>query len=370
MLYINQELLNTRNKDKNYKHADLVEDYHKVLKKTMEYYGKHIVIETRQRPHPDEKTGFPIYPGTKGLLLRTTIVEESNVSEWIYSDVILKKKDDELALPSPNMLIQKGSYAIDITRNPDLVYYVFKCRKVGLTEAEGKKFHIQDNTASSIVRADKRRLESKVAYLIYDGISEPNLKTLAKSFGIANVDTQHIDVVREALLAKVESEEAAKKNGSPNHRGYEEFIESSEVKLNDKIAAMCVDVEESNNLVYDAEQRSWMIDYQDGGTPFRLKELGGAEFGDPMGALVRYLIDNEDALRKVESILHSPTDRPTGYMKPSFTLTVEDVQAEYKVPKLKKWIKELSPETLTPQTMKGSEAKEILFGLLTAEAPG
>jgi len=241
---------------------------------------------------------------------------------------------------------------------------------VGKTEAEGKKFHIQDNTASSIVRADKRRLESKVAYLIYDGISEPNLKTLAKSFGIANVDTQHIDVVREALLAKVESEEAAKKNGSPNYRGYEEFIESSEVKLNDKIAAMCVDVEESNNLVYDAEQRSWMIDYQDGGTPFRLKELGGAEFGDPMGALVRYLIDNEDALRKVESILHSPTDRPTGYMKPSFTLTVEDVQAEYKVPKLKKWIKELSPETLTPQTMKGSEAKEILFGLLTAEAPG
>jgi len=126
MLYINQELLNTRNKDENYKHADLVKDYHKVLKDARDYYGKYIIIETRQRPHPDEKTGFPIYPGTKGLLRRTTIVEEDSVSEWIYSDVTLKKKDDELVLPSPNLLIQKGSYTIDLTRNPDLAYYVFK----------------------------------------------------------------------------------------------------------------------------------------------------------------------------------------------------------------------------------------------------
>lgn len=372
MLYINGERLNTKSKDKDYEHHDLVLDYHKTIREAKEYYGQYLVLETRQRPHPDAKTGYPIYPGTKGLLLRTTIITDDNISEWIYSQNTLGKKDgtDDLKLEVPNLLIEKGQYPIEIERNPDLIYYVLKCGKVGRTESENKKFHIRDDAERSKVNVSQRRLESKVGYMIYTAISDPNLKTLAKSFGIHDVDSKHIDVVREELYNKVERDEKAKKTGSTDRRGYEEFLESADVRVNDKVAALCVDAEEKGFLVYDVEQRSWMLNYKDGNMPYRLKELSGGEFGDPIGSLVSYLLSSPDALRKVENVLNRQNIKIIPEDEIKETVTIEQVQKEGNVQRLKKWIKTLEPSIKTPNTMKADDAKEILYQLLAAAAVG
>lgn len=372
MLYINGKRFNTKSTDSNYEHQALVDEYKKVIREAKDYYGQYLVIETKLRPHPDEKTGYPVYPGTKGLLLRTTIINDDNVEEWIYSENTLGKKEgsDELDVKVPNLLIEKGQFNIDITRNPDLVFYVLKCGKVGRTEAEGKKFHFRDEAAKSQSNAETRRIQHKVGYMIYTAISEPNLKTLAKSWGIRDVDLKHIDTVREELYQKVEQQEKAKQTGGVVQRGYKEFLESADVKANDKVAALCVDAEEKGFLHYDAEERSWMIDYKDGRSLYRIKELSGGEFGDPLGALVDFLLASPDSLHKVEMVLNKPHLHARPPIPEGTDITMEMVQKETNVPKLKKMIKMIDPDIDTPRDMNGDDAKEVLFRLLAASAVG
>jgi hypothetical protein len=239
MLYLNGQRFNTKSNDPNYEHAGLVKEYREILADATERYGKYMVVETRQRPYVDKNTNYMVYPGTRGLLLRTTRVDDDgNTEEWIYSESSLGKKDgsDELDITMPNLLIEKAQYPIEIKRNPDLVFYCIKSGKVGRTEAEGKKFHIKDDVAKSHANVAQRRIESKVSYMIYTALEEKNLLILAKSWGIAGVGTKHPDEVRELLHMKVESGEKAKKNGAAGHRGYQEFLESADVKANDRVS--------------------------------------------------------------------------------------------------------------------------------------
>lgn len=371
MLYLNGVRFNTKNNDPNYEHAALVKEFHDTIKESQKKYGQYMVLETRHRPHPDEKTGVIIFPGTKGLLLRTVRQDDNgNTEEWIYSENILGKKDnsDELDLKTPNLLIEKSSYIIDLTRNPDLAYYVLKSGRVGRTEAEGKKFHIRDDAAKGQANAEERRIESKVGYMIYTAITEANLKTLAKSWGISNVNMKHIDIVREELYNKVQQAEKEKRAGSANRRGYKEFLESSDVKVNDKVAALCVDAEEKGFLVYDVENRSWMINYQDSNLPYRLKELAGGEFGDPLGSLVNFLIYAPEELRRLETVLNrthitNPKDTTN-----TADITFDMVQQETNALKLKKWLRQLDPQVDIPKTHTGDQTKEMLFAVLAAHA--
>ena len=366
MLYLNGKLFNTKNTDPDYEHAKLVKEYHDTIKEVKERYGKTIVLETRQRPHPDKITGFSVFPGTKGLLKRTTLIDDGgNAQEWIWSPTTLKKVDGEIILTDPNLLIHKGSYPVDVEKTPDLVYYFLKSRKVGKTEEEGKKYHLQDNVAKTKISASKRKKESEVTYKIYTAITEPNLRTLAKSWGISMVDTKHIDVVREELYLKVEFDEKAKKTGTPGHRGYDEFLESADVKFDDKVGALVRDAEEKGFVQYDVEGRKWVIDYKDGGSLYPLKELGGNEFGDPLRALTDFLTSTPDALKKVENIMNRPLARPEDYDTPAFPLTLEQIQDTKSVLTLKKYIKDYTDQE-TSKTMKAAEAREILFQALAA----
>ena len=376
MLYLNGELLNTKSNKPDYDHQPLVEEYREWIKEAVNYYGPHLVVETRHRPYPDAKTGQPRFPGTRGLLLRTTLVDDDgNIEEWIYSPSTLRKVDGELQLEDPNLLIQKASFTVDITRNPDLVYYMMKCRKVGKTEDEGKKFHFRDIVARSLKNADKIRLESKVAYMIFTSIPERNLKTLAKSWGVPQVDVKHLDVVRDELLTRVEAGQKAKLAGSEGSRGYEEFIEASEVRFNDRVAALCSDAEEQGFLVYQAEERKWVIDYQDKGVPYILKELRGGEFGDPLGALVQFLVEEPDFLKKVENSMNRPLERPEGYEAPEEPkkevpeLEFATVMSTNNVMALKKMVKQHCPDAEVTKTMKAVDLKDILKAAIEQREP-
>lgn len=373
MLYLNGERLNTKSTDAKYDHQPLVEEYRKKVAEALEYYGPHLIVETRHRPHPDPKTGQPRFPGTRGLLLRTTRVDkDGNIEEWIYSDSTLKKVDGELKLEVPGLLVEKGAFTIEIKRNPDLVYYLMKCGKVGKTEDEGKKFHFRDITARSLKNADKIRLESKVAYMIFTSIPENNIRTLAKSWGVPQVNIKHIDVVRDELLTRVETGQNAKLAGGKGHRGYDEFIESAEVRFNDRVAALCTDAEEKGFLIYQTDERRWVIDYKDGGTPYTVKEMGGSEAGDPLGSLVQFLVDEPDALKRLENTMNLPLDRPDDYAKPELPepeLSFAEFMSTNNVMKLRKMVKTHCPDAKVENTMKADDLKEILKAAVLAKEP-
>lgn len=380
MLYLNGKFVNTKNTDSDYEFSKEVAEYHKAIKEARAYYGDFLVVRTRQQPKPDELTGFPIYPSTRGLLLRTTMVEDDSVQEWLYSPVVIKagvNGDLDLSKWEPNLLIQKGAHPIDMKRNPDLAFYVLKTHYVGTTDVEGKKFHLEDTKDASIRNVESRRKESRIAYLIYNGIDINNLKTIAKAWGISSVDAKIPEVIMTELHDKVKQGEAMKtSNPGSGHRGYDEFIESSQIKYHDKVAALCKDAEEAGKLVFDVHERKWVIDYQDGGIPYVIKELAGDEFGDPMASLITFLLQEKDYLDKIQRVMDRPLERPDGYEVPegekpdpsdiTKDLTMDQIQSTTNVMTLRKMVRTYCPDVEVPNTMKAEEAKQILMSRLVA----
>jgi hypothetical protein len=384
MLYVNQKLISTSNVNPDYEFAHIVKDYHKSIKEIKDYYGDFIVLETKIRPRSDTKTGLPRFPGARGLLLisnvnMTNSEGDSSTLELRYSPVILKVEEGNLVHENPNLLIHKGSYSIDIKRFPDLAYYIWRCGKVGHTPAEGKKFHLYDIKATNQQTASKRRAEGAVLNLIYSSLPEGDLRILAKSWGVDGVDGMDSESVREMLFQKLQDGEDNKRT-NPKSRGFKEFISSSQVKEIDKLTAMCKDAETSGKLKYRTEDRTWVIDYKDGGNPYTLKELAGEEFGDPLGSLVSYLATNAEALRKVRNVMglsvpprqEAPVvekapppkeeSEPVIPRMDAPLYTVEQVLQESNTPRLKKMLKEVDPDIgVLPRTLKGEDVKKMLL---------
>jgi len=375
MLYINDELVSMSNKNANYVYADIVKNYHKTIKEAQDYYGDFLNIETSIRPRQDEKTRALRYPGPRGLLLSGTIRRDLGNGERVtdqirYSPVILKRDDKTGALVhnDPNLLIHKGVYSFKIQDNPDLAFYVLKCGKVGLTPAEGKKFHIYDSKEINKATHQSRKLQGQVLNLIYSSLPENKLRTLAKSFGVNDVNTSDIESVRNELFAKLgEAEELKKVKPDSNARGFLEFVESAEVKLHDQITALCVDARENESLIYNNDERRWEIDYKDGGNPYILKELSGNEYGDPMGSLVSYLISEPNVLRKLEGVMGLAAKEEVPVEKDMLNITPEMILKEHKVPVLKKWLKEVDPDAVIKKDSKLQYLKEQLLAKIPIE---
>lgn len=379
MLYVNGKLISTGNVNPEYEFAEQVKDYHKSLKEIKDYHGDVLIVETKVRPRID-KSGALRNPGARGLLLisninRTNSDNSVSSEELRYSPVVLKEDNGNLIHESPNLLIQRASYTIDVKRLPDLAYYVWRSGKVGRTPAEGKKFHLYDIKATNKQTASKRRAEGAVLNLIYSSLPEDKLRILAKSWGIDGVDGTDIETVRELLFDKVQIGEGQKKR-NPKARGFKEFAASSEVKAVDKLTAMCKDAETAGKLKYSTEDRIWTIDYKDGGQPYTLKELAGDEFGDPLGALVNFLSINEGALRKVHNVMGLTSvpkiDSPKGKEEVVIPrmdaplYTPEQILQEGSIMKLKKMLREVDPDCgPLPRTMTSEEARRKLLEKVT-----
>ena len=382
MLYLDGELVNTRlNKDgkaANPKFEKQAQEYKEVLTHINDYFGDTLVVETRTKPHPDPITGYPVYPGTRGILLQTTIATDDGMEEWVYSPNILKKEDDVLKMEKPNLLIQKGSYSIDVKRNPDLAFYLFKCNKVGKNEFENKKYHFVDLQASTDHKAEQNRTLGKVMNMIYTSIPEDRLRTMAKSWGVPGVNIKDISNVREELYQIVlAGEEAKEAQPGVDRRGYKEFINSSDVKMYDQIAALCSDAEERGKLVFDIDRRSWTLEYGDGSSPSILKELAGDEFGRPMDALVDFLLAEREELRRVENLMGTDpmqlpskeldvkTETETAEGVPD-NLSVDLIENTKKRPDLMRLVKEHCSEYKIQNTDTNETLRSALFRKVAA----
>ena len=187
--------------------------------------------------------------------------------------------------------------------------------------------------------AELRRKEGKMVNLIYSATPEGNLRTLAKSWGVSNVNDRNLDIVRSELEAKVLANEAAKEKGG-NFRGIDEFINSSEVNFYDQVAALVRDADEKRVLRYAAAERRWVIDYKDGHTPYILKEMSTGEFQNPTEALVTFLVAENEKLIQLERAMGIAPKRK----EETGELTIEEVQQATNYMQLRKMAKEHIPE--------------------------
>jgi hypothetical protein len=371
MLYINGELLNTRNKSPEYKYRDFVTAYHKTIGDLKKKFGDVLRIQTKQKMFVDKKTGFPRYPATRGLNLQASVATDHGIDEWIYSPTTLRVEDGVVKLTDPNLLINKGEMFIDMRQNPDLAFFCIHTNKVGLNEHAPQKFHVVDLEGKNSEEAEQLRIEGTLANLIFTGIPESNLRTLAKSFGISNVDTKALDTVRIELHKKVLSDEAAKKKGGQGFRGIKEFIDSADVRFYDQVSAMVRDAEEKGILLYASDERKWEIHYKDGGLPYPLKEMSGTEFNNHTESLVKFLVEEPTSRHKLENALGVALDRPpsTEVEEPVpeqqssvKELTIDDIRSETNYAKLKSLAKKYIPEF---PVVKGVGVDQIKQALMT-----
>lgn len=381
MLYVNGQRLNTANRSGEY--GFVVEDYHKELKEQREYFGKYLVVETKIKPRKDKETGFYRYPGPRGMLKQSNVKyrlsngEETTV-ELRYSDVLLQvdMATGNIKNTDPNILIKRGKHTVDMENEPDLAYFFLKSNSVGRTPAQGKKFHIYDLQGMQVASAGKRKLMGEVIHLIYSSLPENKVRILAKSYGIPDVNLKSFDVVKEELYAKLEkAEEQKARQPGVSVRGFDEFINSAEVKKFDQVAALCRDAQDMGKVVFQENERNWVIDYQDGKSPYVLKELSGDEFGDPLNSLVTFLVSNPNYLRKVENVMgvggyvgrteEEQVSEPA--QEPESDLTQEMVLQETNYMKLKKMFREVKPDGDVP---KGTNAETLRRMILSEMLQG
>ena len=365
MLYINGELLNTRNVDPQYKFRSEVDQYHETISDLRKKYGDIVRIQTRQKLQVDPITKYPKHPAAKGLLLQASIATDDGVQEWIYSPTTLTVENGQVKLKEPNLLIHKGEAFIDLKRTPDLAFYCVHTKKVGLNHNSNAKFHIVDLEGISMEQATQRRREGKMMNLIYSAIPENNLRTLAKSWGISGVDGKNIEIVRTELEDKILKDEKSKSKGGKGFRGIDDFINSSEVNFYDQVAAMVRDAEEKGVLLYKEDTRKWVIDYQDSKTPYIVKELASGEFQSPTESLITFLVAENEKLVMVERALGKQVSKPKAKeaspAPEEFPLTIEDIQQENGYAKLRSWAIKYVPEFKVVKGVNVDNLKEALM---------
>jgi len=316
----------------------------------------------------DKKTGFPRHPAAKGLLLQASVSTENGVDEWVYSPTTLKIEDGIPKMTEPNILVDKGEMFIDMKKNPDLAFYCLQSRKVGRNEKVKAKFHIVDTEGMTVEAAEIRRKEGKMVNLIYSAIPEGNLRTLAKSWGVLNVNDRVLDLVRTDLEAKILANEASKKKGNPNMRGIDEFIGSSEVNFYDQVAALVRDADDKGTLNYEADNRRWVIDYKDSNTPYILKELAAGEFQNPTETLIKFLISENEKLVKLELAMGAKPKEKEAVKE----LTMEKIMGISNYLQLKKMVTENVPDFVIEKGVTKTEdlKQALMSAIATAQAEG
>jgi hypothetical protein len=376
MIYVNDELLITRNKRPDYQYAALVQKYHETIKDLREKFGDQLRVQTRQKMRVDSQTGFPRYPGTRGMLMEASVATDSGIDNFKYSSTLLKKDDHgNLVLAQPNLLVQRGETYIDIKQNPDLAFYCIHTGVVAPNKEVPGKFHVVDIEADDKFEAAKMRREAKMTNLIFSGIPEANLRMLAKSFGVSNVDSLPLDSVRIELHRTVLRNEKSKVASGPGvHRGIDEFIDSTEVRLFDQVSALVHDAVDKTVLLYNDVDRRWEIDYKDGTSAYILKELSGTEAGNPTEAISTYLVSNQDALRKLEVAMGSSGITPPESLDDideekeiaASLPSVDEIQNETKMAQLRVWVKEILPDRPYDKKDKAADLKEALLQYMFA----
>ena len=132
------------------------------------------------------------------------------------------------------------------------------------------------------------------------------------------------------------------------------------------------DAEKAEKLKFNKDERRWEIDYKDGRPAYILKELSGDEFGNPLDALVGFLITEKNYLRKLETVMGVASSPKKERVLPpreiEKNITPEMVLTEHNVPRLKKLLKEIDPDAEFARNASGQHIKEMILARIVPES--
>jgi hypothetical protein len=361
MLYVNGEILDVNNKKEDYSLKEEVKEFHTRVNHLSETFGKVIRIVSKRESRVDPVTKRLITVPTLGLSMQNVVIENGQRKEWVFSDTPLAKINGKLKIERPVYIIKNnGELYLDLKSEVELAYFIlFKSDQCSIDENDNKEFRVYNKKKLNQNTANDRRKLAKLGDVVYDKLSESEVRLLAKRYGLGGVDNLTGDEIRNALYEKILNNEGMKVKGDASVTGIDEFIKDSNIDLKIQLGALIQDAIDQGTLVFNERERRWDLDYKDDRTPYSLMEVNLNELKRPQESLLSYLLSDETALERLKGVLG---DRG----KIVEEITNDMIESTSKTPVLRGYARKLlnwSP----PNTMTAKELKEEIFTRLKAK---
>jgi hypothetical protein len=123
----------------------------------------------------------------------------------------------------------KSDILVNINEEPDLAFFLYKISKF----VQRGLLQVFDPIADDIKLGIEEREKVEREYAVWHLITEDDkLKTMARAYGVAGVDTKQPNSIRKELTAILERNDIARKS-NPAVKGTKEFLE--EMKVSDSV---------------------------------------------------------------------------------------------------------------------------------------
>ena len=365
MIYLQGKELDVSNESKDYPFAPIVTDYHAYIKDLKGRLGNTVVYYTRQRPKRDPKTGnlrpVPLksWPKIQSGVKFEIIGKERPMGPYsmVYNESQVKIEKEMPILDELNFLVREGEHSVDLDRDGDFAYFLHHhnvCRSGEL--------YIHDPAKTAHDKASAYRRTQKVTDLLFSEYSPlnknpDNLRSVARRWGIGNVDKLSVDEIAVELNDKVLGNEEARKR-NPALRGVNEFLKDTQLGAGVKAGELAAIAEEKGVLKFNQTHSEYQIIYpgRTQATPFFT--IPPEKIPSKADYLIDALVMDDQLMRKLESLVGiEPKDKVV-----QFEI---DKLGDYKYPELQTIASSLG---IKPIGKKTEELKEAIREAFTEQA--
>jgi len=166
--------------------------------------------------------------------LRVSSVNEDTgeTQTWVWSRYSLPLKDGELILSQRSITIESGTLSIDTLRETEKAFFILN--KSGMLVSG--KYELENLDAKATEQVNVLGKNATLDFYLCSQYSpiynnRGKLNQLGSSWGVANVESLHIDTLRASLLSKVKNSD---NNYQVTKRGIQEFMD--EVNGDDRLS--------------------------------------------------------------------------------------------------------------------------------------
>ena len=297
MLFINNELLDTKNRSSEYKFSSQVKEYHDAVKKLNEMAGKkkRIVLKSiypdvyddKHQLRPRKRQYYPlraVYAAQDG----------SGTEEWRWSPNMPTKKNDEYRYSQVADFIVK-EWNFSLPRDMEKAFFwIFKSEFVDpgrLCQKEVVKggVEIEDLEFEAKQEVERKGREASLQYYLYSEESplskdEVQMRTIAKAWNIQGVNEMGINQVRLELERKILFNDQHNLDG-----GVADFLKETDITEITRVKAMIQTGIDEGIVFCNIIKHEWMYRVGEDKTE-RIFIMSATEMANPEKALLNYLM--------------------------------------------------------------------------------
>jgi hypothetical protein len=210
-------------------------------------------------------------------------------------------------LEDKNFIIREGELTVNLVTDGDFAYYLHYHNVM----RSGELF-IHDPARTATERATEFKRKQKVSDLLFSDHSPLNkdpekMKTVARRWGIGNIDNLTHDEIAVDLYDMVLGNEEAKKKQS-HLRGVNEFLKDTQLGAGVKAGELVSLAEEKKVLRYNSTHGEYQIIYPGRQAATTLIGVPPEKFGIKRDFLIDALVMDDQLMRKVEGVLGKEPD--------------------------------------------------------------